>query len=69
MSELNKPFDKLIVSLEERVRELNCIYEIEEILSNPEWNTAEALIEVIKVIPIGWQYPDICRIRIFYKEK
>ena len=39
----NKPktFDKLIDSLEERVKELNCLYEIEEILNQPS-NSVEA---------------------------
>lgn len=69
MTETNKPFNQLIVSLEERVRELNCIYEIEEVFANTELSTTEAIETIIKIIPIGWQYPDICRIRIVNGEK
>ncbi len=65
----SKPFNKLIVSLEERVRELHCIYEIEEVLASPEFSTSESIAKILDIIPIGYQYQDICRAKIVYKEK
>ncbi|MCB0281950.1 MAG: nucleotidyltransferase domain-containing protein [Calditrichaeota bacterium] len=63
-----KSFDKLIVSLEERVRELNCLYEIEEVLARPELSINDALQEIVNIIPVGWQYPEVCRVQILHRE-
>ena len=68
MTKPKKSFDKLIVSLEERVRELNCMYEIEEVLGQPELTVNDVLSQVINIIPIGWQYPDVCRAQIIHRK-
>lgn len=68
MTNIKKPYDKLIVSLEERVRELNCMYEIEEVLSNQELTTDDVFNRIINIIPIGWQYPDVCRAQIVHSK-
>ena len=69
MTKPKKSFDKLIVSLEERVRELNCMYEIEEVLSDEEQTTDEAISLIVNIIPMGWQYPDVCRAQIVSSKK
>jgi len=69
MTKPKKSFDKLIVSLEERVRELNCMYEIEEVLSNQEQTTDEAMSQIVNIVPIGWQYPDVCRVQMVRSKK
>jgi len=69
MTQPIKSFDNLVVNLEERVRELNCLYEIEETLAQAELRTAEALGKIVNIIPIGWQYPEVCRVQIVYREK
>ena len=68
MTKSIKSFDKLIVSLEERVRELNCLYEIEEVLARPELSINDALQEIVNIIPVGWQFPEICRVQILHRE-
>ena len=68
MSDKPKTFDKLIDSLEERVKELNCLYEIEEILNQPANNVEEVLSKVAKIIPIGFQFTEICRAKIKYRD-
>ncbi len=68
MGRTKKSFDKLIVSLEERVRELNCLYEIEEILSDNGYTVDEALAQIVDIIPIGWQFPDICRAKVTHRD-
>lgn len=69
MGQPKKTFDKLVISLEEHVRELNCLYEIEEILVDPDLNTHDALSQIANVLPIGWQYPEVCRAQITYGRK
>jgi predicted nucleotidyltransferase len=59
--------DKLINQLQERAKELNCLYEIQELLSNKNKSTDEVLAEIIQVIPYGWQFPDVCTAKIFFE--
>ncbi len=58
------PMDILLLSLQERAKELNCIYRVEEILSDFNRPVDEIYPEIIEAIPPGWQYPDICRAKI-----
>jgi pyruvate, water dikinase len=69
MTQPKKSFDNLVVSLEERVRELNCVYEIEEILADTELSTHEAFEKIVNILPSGWQYPEVCRAQISYGSK
>lgn len=58
----------LFQELREREKELRCIYEIDEILSQPDLSIDDLLSQVVKVIPNGWQYPDICHAKITYND-
>jgi pyruvate,water dikinase len=60
MTERPKNVDTLIWFLSERAKELSCLYKIEELLNKPDTNLAEICEGVIKAIPPGWQFPDIC---------
>ena len=51
-------------ALQERAKELNCLYQVEEALSDQNRPIEETLKKIIEAIPPGWQYPDICRVRI-----
>ncbi len=55
------PAHKLITSLQERAKELNCLYEVEQILARLDLPLEQAFQQVVAVIPPGWQYPDVCR--------
>ncbi|MBU0711964.1 nucleotidyltransferase domain-containing protein [bacterium] len=59
--------EKLHDILNERVKELNCIYTIEELLSSTKYSIDEIFRKVVEAIPPGWQYPDICVARIDYE--
>jgi len=59
--------DRLVASLQERAKELNCLYEVEQILARLDLPLDEAFRQVVEVIPPGWQYPDICRALIEYQ--
>ena len=63
------PADKLIASLQERAKELNCLYEVEQILARLDLPVGDAFRKVVEVIPAGWQYPDICRALIEYGDE
>lgn len=56
----------IFATLHERVKELNCLYRVEEILSNYELPLEEVFRRLIAAIPPGWQYPDCCQVRITY---
>jgi pyruvate,water dikinase len=60
----NNPAAGLLSSLEERAKELACLYRVEEILQDPERPLEEALALIVKAIPRGWQYPELCQARI-----
>jgi len=64
MNETVKPLDNLIHQLRERAKELNCLYEIQELLSNPETTIKETCLGIITALPPGWQYPDVCGARM-----
>ncbi len=64
MEENKKSVDKLLEALQERAKELNCLYRIEELLNTPEVEVADVCKGIIEAIPPGWQYPDVCEARI-----
>lgn len=68
MTEQNIPDEQLINSLRERAKELNCLYGIEEILSRSGSSLPEIFRAIIKTVPSGWQYPDICQARIVFQD-
>jgi PAS domain S-box-containing protein len=50
--------------LAERVKELDCLYDIARLLSKPELSLAEALQGVVERLPQAWQHPEITTARI-----
>ena len=57
----NKPLVKIVDDLKERAKELNCLYEIQEILNDFDASLNEICSRIIKAIPPGWQYTDVCQ--------
>lgn len=64
----NKPgiSDDLLDILREREKELNCLYMVEEFLSNPYLSISEVFSGIVKVLPLGWRFPNACRAKIVY---
>lgn len=56
----------LVAELQERAKELNCLYRIEELLSHTDRPLEEVFQGVAEAIPLGWQYPDVCHAAILY---
>ena len=68
MNNITKPIKTIIDNLQERAKELNCLYKIEELLSNPETSLESILHEIVDLIPLGWQYTDVCQVRIVFDD-
>ncbi|MCG6913189.1 pyruvate, phosphate dikinase [bacterium BMS3Abin03] len=65
--EKDKSLDKIFHELKERAKELNCLYEVQELLNKYDLDIDEICLGIIKAIPPGWQYPDVCKANIFIK--
>ena len=50
--------------LKERVKELNCLYEISSVINDKETSLQAALQKIVNIIPPAMQYPDISSARI-----
>jgi hypothetical protein len=53
MSDGDKPVNKMILELQERFKELTCLYQIEELLIRPGSTIKEVFNSIIKVMPPG----------------
>ncbi|MCF7811744.1 nucleotidyltransferase domain-containing protein [bacterium] len=57
---------RLVGSLRERAKELNCLYEIDELLKDYKRDLRSVFGDITDAITKGWQYPNLCRARIIY---
>ena len=53
-------------ALNERVKELTCLYGIAQIAGRPGASLAEILNEIVEHLPDAWQYPEIASARIIF---
>lgn len=60
-------FKQKIEELREREKELKSIYRVEETIQR-KLPVDQFFSEIIKRIPSGWQYPEICRAKITYND-
>ena len=68
METVRKDKEKIKV-LEERSKELNCLYEIEQMLNNPLLNLDEVFYSIIKIIPSGWQFSNKCMAQLVFDDE
>lgn len=68
MTKKKKPVENLIDSLKERAKELNCLYQVEELTNRSDAQMEEVFNGIVRAIPPGWQYPEICRAKIVYRD-
>ena len=52
--------------LDERVKELNCLYDISQLLEKPHLSLEKTLQGVVDLIPSSWQYPENTCARIVF---
>lgn len=55
-------------ALRERVKELNCLYSISAIAERPGLSLADAVRQIVELLPLAWQYPEVCVSRIVIDE-
>jgi PAS domain S-box-containing protein len=53
--------------LGERLKELNCLYRVSQLIAEPDISLEEALQGAVKLIPPAWQYPEITCARISFE--
>ncbi len=56
---------RLIKDLRERAKEIKCIYQVQEVLNDQKIGVEEACNKIIRILPPGFQYPDVCVAEIF----
>ncbi len=58
------PVGKIIETLRERAKELQCLYQVHELTSDPDLPLDDACRGLLEVLPPGWQYPGACFARL-----
>ena len=56
--------DNLLDALQERAKELTCIYRVNEVCNTPQSSLDEIFRSVVQILPLGWQYPETCFARV-----
>ena len=52
------PPDASALKLQERIKELQCLYAVARIAQHPESGLQAMLTAIVRTIPQGWQFPD-----------
>lgn len=60
---------KFIRPLQERAKELRCLYDIENVLKEGETNFYSVFNKIVNIIPNGWQFPPYCHAIIELEDK
>ncbi len=56
-------------ALKERVKELDCLYSVFSVTENLEDNLDDMLVQIVELIPRGWQQPEMTGARICWGDK
>lgn len=68
MNQQDNPVQQLMWALQERAKELNCLYQIDEILADPTKPLSSVCPLIVEAIPPGWKYPEDCEARIVLRQ-
>ncbi len=55
--------------LGERIKELNCLYDISNLVDNPDISLEDIFQGIVDIIPPSWQYPEITCSRIIFEDE
>jgi len=67
--ELEENLDKQTHSLKERIKELNCFFNLSKIMEKTDHALEKTIQEIVNLLPSSWQYPEIACTRIILGEK
>jgi signal transduction histidine kinase len=66
----NSPLQNdLSLKLQERVKELSCLYKVSNISQQLEVGLNDQVNRILQVIPLGWQYPRKLKVRLSYNDE
>ena len=68
MTPREEQLGSMLHALQERAKELNCLYRVGEILNQQDRSLEEVFRGIIDVLPPGWQHPQVCQARIIYED-
>lgn len=54
----------LLQQLDEKARQLHCLYEIDKITSQFSKSIEEILQQIVKILPTGWRFSELCKVEI-----
>lgn len=57
-----------LYDLNERAKELRCLYRVNELLNRTELSLAQILRGIVEILPPAWQFPDKCQARIVFED-
>ncbi|MFW6309590.1 MAG: PAS domain S-box protein [Prolixibacteraceae bacterium] len=61
-----KEKEQALKKLNERIKEISCLFDINEVVKNQEINVPEMMSSIIEVIPKGWHYPEKTAVKILF---
>ena len=61
--------DRLLHDMRERAKELNCLYQVEEQLSMTHLPLSDVFAQVIKAVPPGYQFPELCQVKLDIEDR
>ncbi|HWR37489.1 MAG TPA: PEP/pyruvate-binding domain-containing protein [Clostridia bacterium] len=68
MKEIDTQVAEILQALQERAKELNCLYQLDELLNRAGASLYEILRGIIDILPHGWQYPQVAQARITFEQ-
>ncbi len=68
-SAIQKEKSKIEHILRERIKELNCLYGVAEVIEENETDINAMMKAILDLLLVSWQYPDITTGRIIYRNK
>ena len=67
--EMGKKLDKQTHDLKERIKELNCLWELSNLIEKSGISLEETFQEIVNLLPAAWQYPEITCANIIFGAK
>ena len=61
MPDTERSIEQLLRSLEERAKELDCLYRVDHVLGQRDLSSEDVYRQLIDALPPGWPYPDVCQ--------
>ncbi len=60
----DRPIERVLDALQERAKELNCLYRVDEVLGRGDVRSRDIFTELVRSLPQGWQFPHDCRAQL-----